>query len=277
MPPTSRSRRRRPSPRIVALYILAILREFRWTLAALSLAVLLGALVFAHYSVDGVTPNLLTSIYAAWMALLAQPIYNPPPNLALLVLCAIYPLIGAVLIGEGVVRLALLMMSRRRGEKEWTRVMVSTYSDHIILCGLGHLGIRVVEQLLAAGQTVVALEQHKEGRFIPDARALGVPVLIRDMKEDQALIDAGIERAAAIVIATKDAIANLEVALDAKRMNPKIRVVMQMFNEQIAHKISDAVDVDFAFSTSTLAAPTVASMAMGKFTSLAPATDASNI
>ena len=47
-------------------------------------------------------------------------------------------------------------------------------------------------------------------------------------------------------------------------MNPKIRVVMQMFNEQIAHKISDVLDVDFAFSTSTLAAPTVANMALGK-------------
>ena len=185
--PLARARQRRASPRITALYLLAILREFRWTLAALSLAVLIGALVFSRCTVDGVTPNLLTSIYAAWMALLAQPIYNPPPTTSLLILCAIYPLIGAVLIGEGVVRLALLMMSRRRGEKEWMRVMVSTYSNHIIICGLGHLGIRVVEQLLSAGATVVALEQHKTGRFVTQARDLGVPVLIRDMKEDQAL------------------------------------------------------------------------------------------
>jgi hypothetical protein len=218
--------------------------------------------VLATTVVDGQRPALGMSLYGAWMAMLAQPLYNPPPAPALMWMFALYPLIGAVLIGEGVIRLAMLMMSRRRGEKEWTRVMVSTYRDHVIICGLGHLGIRVVEQLLASGTTVVALERRRSARFIAQARDLGVPVMIRDMKEDQALLDAGIEYARSIVIATNDAIANLEVALDAKRMNPKIRVVMRMFDEKIAHKISDAMDVDVAFSSSTLAAPAVAKMAL---------------
>ena len=82
------------------------------------------------------------------------------------------------------------------------------------------------------------------------------------MKEDQALIDAGIEHARAIVICANNSLANLEVALDARRMNSKIRVVMRLFDEQIVHKLSDAMDVDVAFSSSTLAAPIVAAMAM---------------
>jgi len=131
--------------------------------------------------------------------------------------------------------------------------------------------LRLFSPLLAtgpkAGVTVVALERRRSGRFVGQARELGVPVIIRDMKEDQALIDAGIEHARAIVIATNDAIANLEVALDAKRMNPSIRVVMRMFDEKVAHKISDAMDVDVAFSSSTLAAPVVAKMAMERTTS----------
>ena len=139
---------------------------------------------------------------------------------------------------------------------------VATYRDHVIVCGVGHLGIRVIEQFLARKVEVVALERLKRGRFVTQARDLGVPVVIRDMKEDQALIDAGIEHARAIVIATNDPIANLEVALDAKRMNPKIRVVMRMFDETIAHKISEAMDVDVAFSSSTLAAPAVANAAL---------------
>jgi hypothetical protein len=255
-------KRRRPSLRVFGLYALALLREFRWTLAGIGAAIALGTFVLATTVVDGQRPALGMSLYGAWMAMLAQPLYNPPPAPALMWMFALYPLIGAVLIGEGVIRLALLMMSRRRGEKEWTRVMVSTYRDHVIICGLGHLGIRVVEQLLASGTTVVALERRRSARFIAQARDLGVPVMIRDMKEDQALLDAGIEYARSIVIATNDAIANLEVALDAKRMNPKIRVVMRMFDEKIAHKISDAMDVDVAFSSSTLAAPAVAKMAL---------------
>jgi voltage-gated potassium channel len=255
-------RQRRRSPRVVALYVLALLKEFRFTLGTLGIAVLIGGLLFAITPVEGVRPDLLTSLYGGWMALLAQPIYNPPPVWYLTVLCAVYPLLGAVLIGEGVVRLALLMMSRRRGEKEWFRVMISTYRDHVIVCGLGHLGVRVLEQLIASGATAVVVERRRGGRFVARAAELGVPILIRDMKEDQALIDAGIAYAKSIVIATNDAMANLEVALDARRMNPKIRIVMRMFDEQVAHKISDAMDVDEVFSSSTLAAPLVAKMAM---------------
>src|SRR6202011_5071682 len=101
-----------------------------------------------------------------------------------------------------VVRLALLMVSKRQGEKEWMRVMASTYRDHIVLCGLGHLGYRVLEQLVSIGLPVVVLEKHGNSRHLTHAKELGVAVLIRDMKEDQALIDAGIKHARAVIIAT---------------------------------------------------------------------------
>jgi hypothetical protein len=45
-------------------------------------------------------------------------------------------------------------------------------------------------------------------------------------------------------------------------MNPKVRVVMRLFDEQIVGKLSDALDVDVAFSSSTVAAPVVAAMAL---------------
>jgi Trk K+ transport system NAD-binding subunit len=162
-----------------------------------------------------------------------------------------------------VVRLALLMASRREGEEEWMKVMASTYRDHVILCGLGRLGIRVLEQLVASGTPVVALEKSKSNAFLSDAKGMDVPVLVRNMTEDQALIDAGVAHATAIIICTNDDTANLEVALDARRMNPRLRVVMRLFEQQLARKISDALDVDVAFSSSSLAAPLVAAMASG--------------
>jgi Trk K+ transport system NAD-binding subunit len=141
-------------------------------------------------------------------------------------------------------------------------VTASTYRDHVILCGLGHLGIRVLEQLAAAGTPTVVLEKRRGNPMLVRAREMGIPVLIRDMKEDQALIDAGIVHAHAVVIATNDDMANLEVALDARRLNPGIRVVMRLFEQQLASKIADALDVDVAFSSSSLAAPLVAAMSL---------------
>jgi hypothetical protein len=80
------------------------------------------------------------------------------------------------------------------------------------------------------------------------AKELGVPVLVRDIKEDQALVDAGISRARALILATNDAMGNLEVALDARRMNPRIRVVMRMFDDQIALKVAGSMKVDAALN-----------------------------
>src|SRR4051812_31844044 len=158
----SRSRpqpvRQRSRAYVGVLYFLAMLREFRWTLAIFFAFVALGTVLFAvtpHDVLGHRRPSLLLAAYCTWMAMLAQPVYNPPETWYLTALASLYPVLGFVLIGEGIVRLALLMVSRRQGEREWMRVMASTYRDHVILCGLGHLGYRILQQLTAAGVPVV--------------------------------------------------------------------------------------------------------------------------
>ena len=247
------------------LYFRAISREFRWTLLALLIAVLAGtALYWLAPSPDAPGGRIPVgqAVYSSWSALLGEPTTAAPPTWYIAVMQAVYPLLGFALIAEGVVRFALLMLSRRHGEKEWMKVIASTYRDHVVLCGLGKLGIRVLENLAASSIPVIVLERDAENRFLARAKALGAPVLMRDMKEDQSLIDARIGDARAVIIATNDDMANLEVALDARRLNPKIRVVMRLFDQQIAAKISGALMVDAAFSSSALAAPLVAALSL---------------
>jgi Trk K+ transport system NAD-binding subunit len=249
-----------------ALYVRALAYEFRWTLLGLAVVLWLGTALYLKTpgEFDEKHPRtLLNALFATWMAMLAQPINAPPTTWYLNLLCGFYPVVGFVLIGEGVVRLALLMASKRRGEKEWMRVMASTYRDHVVVCGLGRLGIRVLEELQSAGTSVLGIEKDENGRFLPHARQLGVPILVGDMKDDEVLVQAGIRYARAIVIATNDDMGNLEVALDSRRLNPQIRVVMGLFDQSIAAKIANAFLVDVAFSASTLAAPMVAAMSLG--------------
>jgi Trk K+ transport system NAD-binding subunit len=258
-------RRRAPSrARIAARYVRVLVGEFRGTLAILSCAVIVGTILhlLARPAGTAVQSQLGICLYGAWMALFAQPMYSQPGTWYLMIVYAIYPVLGFMLVGEGVVRLALLMISRRQGEKEWMQVLASTQRDHVVLCGLGHLGYRVLEQLLHGQVPVVVLEKVENNPFVTQAKALKVPVLIRDMKEDQALIDAGIERATAIIICSNDDISNLEVAIDSRRMNPRIRIVMRLFEQQLVSKIAGALTIDAAFSSSALAAPVVAAMSL---------------
>lgn len=258
-------RKRRHDPRTAWLYAWVMLKEFRWTIVLAILAVAFGGMLYhltPHAALHGARPSPLTSLYGAWMALFAQSIFNPPETWYLAILAGVYPLFGFVLIGEGIVRFGLLMLSRRRGEKEWMKVMASTYRDHVVLCGVGRLGIRVLEQLVAMNAEVVALEKDANCKTLPAAKATGVPLLVRDMTDDEALIEAGVPHARAIVIATNDDIANLEVALDARRMNPKIRIAMRMFDQKMAEKLGDVFGLNVFFSQSSLAAPAVAAMTL---------------
>jgi Trk K+ transport system NAD-binding subunit len=248
------------------LYARALIAEFRWTLICLLSAIAIGTAVIwqsPEARFDGKPPTLPLAIYSAWMSLLAQPTINPPPTEALMIIFAVYPLLGFGLIGEGIVRLGFLMISRRRGEKEWTLVVAGTYRNHVILCGLGHLGVRVLEQYVRARIDVVVVERDEKNPFNLRAREWNVPVLLADMKEDQSLIDAGIRNARSVVIATNDDVANLEVALDCRRMNAAVRVYMRLFDQQLASKLTGAFGIDMAFSASALAAPIVAGMSVG--------------
>ena len=252
--------------RTTLLYVLALLREFRWSLAVFCTALLIGAVAF--YFTPGEFPRpeqatLLNCLYASWMTMLVQPVNAVPSTWWLVIVCGGNPLIGLMVLGEGVVRLALLLFSKHHGRKEWMRVMASTYRDHAVVCGIGKLGTRVIEQLVASNVPVVAVERDEAARFQQHVRGLGVPVIVGDMKEDQTLVLAGVPHARVVIIATNDDIANLEVALDSRRLNPGVRIVMRLFEQSIAQKISGAFMVDVAFSASTLAAPIVAAMSMG--------------
>jgi Trk K+ transport system NAD-binding subunit len=256
--------KRRRKLQTLALYLLQLARQFRWTFVVLALLVLIGGALYAVTPIGGSRPTPWNALYASWMALFAQSPFQPPATWYLALVCAVYPLFGVILVGEGIVRLSLLVISKEQGEKEWMKVMASTYRDHVVLCGIGHLGFRILGQLVASGTEVVALEKDADARFMREAKETGVPVLVRDMKDDQALIDAGIPHARTVIIATNDDMANLEVALDSRRMNPKIRIIMRMFDQQIASKVKDALEIDQAFSSAALAAPVVAAMSAGE-------------
>lgn len=244
------------------LYARAVLRQFRTSMLLLVAAVLIGGTLHLLSS-DAPRSSALLSYYDAWMAMLGENVIAPTDSWVLVLLFGTYPLVGVLVIGEGIVRLALLVSSKQHSEKEWTKVKASTYRDHVVLCGVGHLGFRVLQELITGEASIVAIEKNPDARFLAQAKATGIPVLIRDMKDDEALHEAGIEHARAIVIATNDDMANLEVALDARRMNPRIRILMRLFDQQIAAKISQPLSVDVAFSSSSLAAPIVSAMTLG--------------
>lgn len=138
----------------------------------------------------------------------------------------------------------------------------SRMKNHIVLCGLGHVGIRVLEQLRQWGQDVVVIEREESGRFVEEARRLGVEIVHGDVSTPSVLEQVNIKEARSIIAATDNDLANLEIALSARNIRPEIRVVLRMFDANLASKIRSGFGIKTTFSTSALAAPAFAMAAV---------------
>jgi len=245
-----------------------VLRQFRIPLLFFVVVLLGAAFLYrvladvAHASTPELrVPNFVESIYLMLSMIFLQANVDFPEPWYLEIFFFAMPIIGLAMLGTGVANLGALLFNKSARGKEWEAALASTYSNHVILVGLGKLGYRIVQQLLEFGQEVVAVELNPDKPFIPLVRDLGVPVLIADARREDTLEAAGIERAVSVLCCTQDDLANLDIALDAQQRRPDIRVVLRMFDAELARKVERGFGIHTAFSTSGLAAPAFAAAA----------------
>jgi len=238
-----------------------LVREFSASLATLLVLMLGGGwLLQATYTLKPLTHAQAT--YAVFAMVFFQNSLDFPPQWWLQVFFFAVPLLGIVLIVEGVARFGGLVVNKARRGEEWQKVLASTYRDHVILCGLGHVGFRVAEQLLSLDEEFVVIT--RESKFLDVLRQKDVPVILGDCRSADLLQAASLASARAVVVATSDDLTNLETALTAKKLNKDVRLVARMFDADLAAKMQEALGIHLAFSTSALAAPDIALAALDK-------------
>jgi voltage-gated potassium channel len=248
--------------RVNLRYLVALLRRFRTTML---LAVVLFGLVpvvyhVRHVGVDGHRVSLGKALRHVYFLLYGQPSLDVDDSFLMLLDMAIPP-VGIALLADGLVRFAYLFFAKHRQDKEWFEVIAETMKGHVVVCGAGRVGFRVVAQLRALGKDVVVVEKREEATFVAVLRDEQVPLLIDDIRSPQCLPRTNVKNAAAIVCATDDDLANLNIALDARRMNPDIRVVIRLFDDDLVAKVRDTFKAE-ALSSSSLAAPAMALAAL---------------
>lgn len=174
------------------------------------------------------------------------------------------PLLGLALIFQSVLNFGRLLLDKGSRREAWQVALASTYRDHIIICGLGRVGLRIVTQLHAAGYETVVVERDWNTEFVPRLLSLGIPVVLGDAREAAILRQAGIMHARAVVAAINDDLLNVEIALNARGIRPDIRVVLRVFNEELDRNLERALGRNSAFSASAIAAPTCAAAAVSR-------------
>ena len=172
------------------------------------------------------------------------------------------PILGLIVIAEGVVRMGHLLVQHRLHSKEWQLMLAATFENHIVVGGLGNVGLRVVEQLRRFGESVVCIERDAESLFVAEMEKLDVPVLIGDIKNAQMLENASIRRAKAFLAVTDNDLANLESGLTARELAPNMRIILRIFDQRLADKIQKSFGINCAYSASALSAPVFAQAAL---------------
>lgn len=184
-------------------------------------------------------------------------------------------LFGIVLMFGGVLLLATLssfltnyILSGAAQQARAERI-VRRYRNHVILCGLGSVGLAVAEELRERNQKVVVIDKTPEDDLF-QALATRLPVLVGDATRPEVLLRAGLDRARALVVATSSDVLNLEVALIAqtlveeRRAERPVRLVLRCFDLDLARRIHRVSQNYSLLSPAEIAAPLFVTAALSK-------------
>lgn len=237
-------------------------RHFRVRFVLMASILLGGALMFIWFEPER-HHSLWQATFYSWSLVFAQP---PPEALPtdwpLRIMYFVMPVLGLTVIIEGIIDFALMLRERRRFERSWCTMLAKSFNNHIILVGFGKLGYRIFHLLRKLDEPIVIIERDASNQFLEELRRDGSPLLVGDARREALLEEANIKQAKSIILATDDDLANLEIALDAQRLAPKVRIVMRMFDQNMADKTRTGFEIDLAMSQAALAAPTFATSAV---------------
>jgi Trk K+ transport system NAD-binding subunit len=130
----------------------------------------------------------------------------------------------------------------------------------VIVCGLGRVGYRVLNQLvrMPSPPQIVVVTAEAPRSFLDAAERLGVSVVQGDARAPGVLGRAGIERAYSVVAVTGSDLQNVQIGLSARRARADIHVVLRVFSDVLAERLAALFGLHTVYSTSELAAPTLA-------------------
>lgn len=123
------------------------------------------------------------------------------------------------------------------GERDVTK-QLETISNHFIICGYGRMGREIANEFQRRGEPFVIVDQDEAVRteLLEDH----MPHVIGDATMDEALMEAGIERAQGLLAVVNSDADNVLIVLSAKGLNSQVKVVARAATEEMERKLRRA-------------------------------------
>jgi Trk K+ transport system NAD-binding subunit len=135
-------------------------------------------------------------------------------------------------------------------------------AGHIVVCGAGRVGSRVIDFLIGLGREVIVIERSPSAAVVERAREREFALLTGDASADKTLGFCNLGDADAIVALTESDTMNLEVVLGAQAINPRLHVVMRVLEDDFAKSIARHFHLDCTFGAADIVSPVLAGLSM---------------
>jgi Trk K+ transport system NAD-binding subunit len=242
----------------------ALWREFRRPILAFVIATLGGGWLYGELLVVAGYPRVpyIDLPYMMIALMIFDSFAEIPPEPYLIAFWYIMPLVALYVVGRGVTDFVRLFFNRGERRSAWEEAVSSTYRNHIIVMGIGHVGTRVLRALAEMGSEVVAIDLDPTDHPMPDLERLHIPLIVGDGRNPVTLEKAGLRYAQALIVCTADDFLNLEVCVHAREMNAKMRIVVRMWDTELSNHLKRSLNAE-TISASDLSAPAFAGRALG--------------
>lgn len=248
----------------------ALWREFRLPIGVFLLTTIVGGFVYGelHY-VAGETPQiaLIDRPYTMLQLMILETpaeYSGTPDEWYLIIWWYLLPAIFVFIVGNGVADFVRLFFNRDERRDAWREAVALTYRDHVIVLGAGHVGLRVVHVLHdLMGVDVVVIDASPDPGVDEYLKERKIPLIRGDGSQISTLDKAGLKYADAFVACTGNDHTNLDAVMRARGMNRDIRIVVRIWDDQFSNQIKEFMKVQAVMSSSDVAAPVFAGLAVG--------------
>ncbi len=139
--------------------------------------------------------------------------------------------------------------------------------DRFLVCGLGNLGQHCVAAVAEFGITVNGIDLESPKRWeVPKAKESLTKLLIGDVRQPGVLEEAEIRRCRAILLVTNDETVNVVGAFAARRLNPKVRIIIRSTKQNLNQLLKQQLGNFAAFEAAQLPAFAITLAALGEET-----------